>query len=802
MLYNYFKIALRNLARHKAFSFLNIAGLAVGIAAALVIFLVISFELSFDTFHTNKKNAYRVVNEFKHAAGKDYQTGVPFPFGEALKTDYPQLKKVAMTFGAYNTQVAVINENGLLGKKFKEESGVFFAGPEFFDIIDYTWLAGNTRTALNQPNAALLSQSMAEKLFGDWRQAMGKQLKLNNQTLVQVTGVVADMPDNSDFQKEIIVSYATIRSLLNADELTDWGSVWSDSQCYLLLPENTSEESFNTSLVSFLKKHNPDDKNHIYLLQPLRDLHFNPNYPPPTFRSITKQTIMSLILIGLFILVIACINFVNLATAQALGRAKEAGVRKVLGSNRSQLIWQFLGETFIVVLIAVLGAVALVQLVLPYVQPLTNLPEKFTFLTAPNVFPFLIGTTLVVTFLSGLYPAFILSGFQPIQALKSKMTIQTVGGISLRKALVVLQFSIAQLLIIATLIAISQMNYIRQKDLGFNQKAIMLVEIPDDSLARTKIAALKNQFQALPGVERVSFNSAAPMSGSNSLTDFRFTSTTQDEDFPVNIKSGDADYLETFKLRLIAGRPYVASDTIREVVVNQLLLDKVGIRNPQEAIGKTIQLFDRKYPVVGIVANFHQAYLRQPMVPIALVSSKDQLRQAALKISVKNVAEVKTQVEKIWSAAFPEYVFEASFLDERIAEFYEEEAKLTQLFQIFAGIAIFIGCLGLYGLVSFVAVQKTKEIGIRKVLGASLTNIVALLSKDFLKLVLIANIIAWPLAWWAMQQWLQDFTYRTEVGWWMFAVAGVGALLLALITISVQAIKAGLANPVNALKSE
>jgi len=798
---NYLKIALRNLVRHKAFSFLNIAGLAVGIAAALVIFLVVTFELSFNTFHSKKDRIYRVVNEFEHAAGKDYQTGVPFPFGEALKTDYPQLEKVAMTDGAYNTQISVIDEEGRIGKKFKDEDGVFFAGPEFFDIFDYHWLAGNPKKALAEPNMAVLTQSEAEKYFGDWHQAVGKQLKLDNHTLVQVSGILKDLPDNSDFQKAVFVSYSTIHDIFPENDFTNWGSISSDVQCYILLPAGTTEASFNRLLVSFLQKHHPKNKN-TYKLQPLSDLHFNPNYAPPSFRSITKQTITSLELIGLFILVIACINFVNLATAQALGRAKEAGVRKVLGSNRSQLIWQFLGETFIVVLIAVLGAVIMVQLVLPYVQPLTNLPEKFTLLAAPGVLPFLIGTILIVTFLSGIYPALILSGFQPVQALKSKITLQAVGGINLRKALVVLQFSVAQILIIATLIAIYQMDFIRHKDLGFNQRAVLLVEIPDDNLAQTKMHHLKNQFEALPNVERVSFNFSAPLSGSSSSSNFGFTSTTKDEDFPLNIKAADADYFSTFQLRFAAGRPYASSDTIREVVVNEMLLEKVGIRNPQDAIGKSIKFYGRQYPVVGVVKDFHHASLRQPIVPIAMASDKRNFRQVALKVAPGNLKETQKQVEKIWSAAFPDYVYEASFLDDRIAEFYEEDAKLSQLFKIFAGIAIFIGCLGLYGLVSFVAVQKTKEIGIRKVLGASLTNIISLLSKDFIKLVLLANIIAWPLAWWAMQKWLQDFTFRIQIGWWMFAVAGLGAIIIAFITVSFQAIKAGLANPVNALKSE
>ncbi|KAA5549024.1 ABC transporter permease [Adhaeribacter rhizoryzae] len=802
MLQNYFKIAIRNLLRHKAFSVLNILGLAVGIAAALVIFLVVSFELSFDAFHTKKDRIYRVVNEFKHAAGKDYQTGVPFPFGKALQTDHPELEKVAMVFNGNNNQISVLDANGNAGKKFREEITVAFAGPEYFEIFDYKWLSGTAVQALNKPNAVVLSRRMAEKYFGNWQIATGKFLKLDNEALLQVTGILEDLPEHTDLKKEVIISYATIRSLIDAREFTNWRSVWSDSQCYLLLPASTSEKTFNASLVNFLKKHQPEDKNHIYLLQPLHDLHFNPNYPPPSFRSISKQTILALVLIGLFILVIACINFVNLATAQALGRAKEAGVRKVLGSNRKQLVWQFLGETFLIVLLAVLFAAVLVQFMLPVLQPVSNLPENYNVTDNIYLWLFLAGLIGVVTLLSGLYPALVLSGFQPIQALKSKMTIQTIGGVSLRKALVVLQFSVSQVLIIATLIAVSQMDFIQTKDLGFNQKAILLAEIPDDSLAISKISTLRNQFAALPGVEKVSFHSDAPASGNSSMTNFRFTNMAEDEDFPLSMKAADASYFDTFALRFLAGRPYTPSDTARAVVINQMLLEKTGIKNPEDAIGKPISIAGRRYPVVGVVENFHQASLRQKIVPIGLVSQKTSFRQVALKVSGHNLKETQAAVKNIWSAAFPDYVYEATFLDERIAEFYEEEAKLATLFQLFAGVAIFIGCLGLYGLVSFVAVQKTKEIGIRKVLGASLTNIVALLSKDFLKLVILANIIAWPLAWWAMNNWLQDFEYRTPIGWWMFAVAGLGALIIALVTISFQAIKAGLANPVKALKNE
>ncbi|QNF32850.1 ABC transporter permease [Adhaeribacter swui] len=804
MLLNYFKIAFRNLLRHKAFSLLNIAGLSVGVAVALLIFLIVRFELSFDTFHQKRDRTYRVVNDFTHEAGKDYQVGVPFPFVPALKTDFPQLEKVTTTFQAYNSQITVLDEQGAITKKFREENSLLFTEPEFFQIFDYPWLAGDPKKVLVEPNTVALTRSIAEKYFGSWQKALGKFIKLDNKQLLQVNGILKDLPDNTDFPIQIAVSFPTLRKFIDANEFTNWGSVWSSTQCYLVLPPKASPTQFDRSLASFLKKHNSDDRNHTYKLQALSDLHFNTRYPSMTYRSISKTTVLSLVLIGAFILIIACINFVNLATAQAIGRAKETGIRKVLGSNRGHLIVQFLGETFFIVLLAVSVAVLLVLAVLPFVRSISNLPDDFQLPLSLEMVGFLLFLILVVTVLSGFYPALILSGFQPVQALKSKMTLQTVGGISLRKALVVMQFSISQVLVIATLIAITQMDYVRKKDLGYNQEAILLVSVPQDSLSQFKLQTLKNRFQALSAVQKVSLHFAAPSSGSNSMTNFRFGKATEDAQFPVNLKAGDVDYFSTFQLRLVAGRAYFPSDTAREVVVNEKLLRQVGVKHAQDAIGQTIRINDRNYPVVGVVQDFHNVSLRDPIAPTAILANKSSYRQVGLKLKPANadMKETLRTVEQIWNETFPEYVYEASFLDERLAEFYEGETKLAQLFKIFAAIAIFIGCLGLYGLVSFVAMQKTKEIGIRKVLGASLPNIVSLLSRDFLKLVLLANVLAWPLAWWAMQRWLQDFEYRTPIGWWMFAVAGLGALLIALITVSFQAIKAAVANPVEALRSE
>ncbi|MDQ3291402.1 MAG: ABC transporter permease, partial [Bacteroidota bacterium] len=703
-----------------------------------------------------------------------------------------------------NLQITILDAQGTIEKKLKEEQGVIFTEPEFFQIFDYKWLAGDPHKFLAEPNKVALTRSTAERYFGSWQKALGKFIKLENKQLLQVNGILEDFPNNTDFPLKVAVSYPTIRQFLDASEFTNWGSVWSSTQCYLVLPPNVSQAQFDRSLISFLKKHNPDDRNHVYKLQALSDLHFNTRFPPLTYRSISKTTILSLVLIGAFILVIACINFVNLATAQALGRAKETGIRKVLGSNRWHLIGQFLGETFFIVLLAVLVAVLLVIAVLPLVRSISNLPDDFQLTFSLQLTGFLLLLILLVTVLSGFYPALILSGFQPVQALKSKMTLQTVGGISLRKALVVMQFSISQVLIIATLIAITQMNYVRDKDLGFNKEAILLVPVPQDSVSQLKLQTLKNRFQALSAVQNVSLHSAAPSSSSNSMTNFRFGKAAEDEQIPVNLKAGDVDYFSTFQLRLVAGRAYFPSDTAREAVVNEKLLRQVGVRHAQDAIGQTIRINDRNYPVVGVVQDFHNVSLRDPIPPTAILANKSSYRQVGLKLKPTNadIKETMRTVEQIWNETFPEYVYEANFLDERLAEFYEGETKLAQLFKIFAGIAIFIGCLGLYGLVSFVAVQKTKEIGIRKVLGASLSNIVALLSKDFLKLVLLANVLAWPLAWWVMQRWLQDFEYRIPIGWWMFAVAGLGALLIALITVSFQAIKAAVANPVESLRTE
>lgn len=802
MLLNYFKIAFRHLRRHRAFSLLNIAGLAVGVAAAVLIFLVVSFELSFDQFHAKRDRIYRVVNEFTHEAGKDYQTGVPIALIPALKTDFPALEQVAAVFSARNSQVTVVNEPGNSAKKFKEEAGVVFSQPEFFQIFDYKWLAGNPRQILNEPNLVVLTRGAAEKYFGSWPKALGKFIKLENQQLLRVSGILEDLPANTDFPFSVVVSYPTLRHFIPASDFTNWGSIWSRSQCYVVLPPNTTAAQFNQSLVAFLKKHQPDDKDHVYQLQALADLHFDTRYPPMTHRSISKTTLLSLVLIGVFMLVMACINFVNLATAQAVGRAKETGIRKVLGSNRGQLISQFMGETFLLVLLAVAVGLLLVQGALPWLRPVSNLPENFRLAFTPAVLGFLGGLLGLVTLLAGFYPALVLSGFRPVQALKSKMTVQTIGGISLRKALVVLQFSISQFLVIATLVALAQMNFVREKDLGFNQEAVFLAGVPDDSVSRQKLQTLKNRLLALPAVRQVSFHSAAPASGSNSLINFRFGPATEDAKFPVNLKAGDVDYFSTFRLRLVAGRVYFPSDTVREVVVNEKLLQQIGVRHAQDAIGQTIRLNDKNYPVVGVVQDFHNLSLRDPIAPIAIVADKGSYRQLALKIKPTDLKTTLRAVEQIWHETFPEYVYDAGFLDERLAEFYEGETKLAQLFKLFAGLAIFIGCLGLYGLVSFVAAQKTKEIGIRKVLGASVANILSLLSRDLLRLVVLANVLAWPLAWWVMHRWLQDFTYRVPIGWWLFAAAGLGALLIALVTVSFRAIKAAVANPVETLRSE
>jgi predicted permease len=803
MFKNYFKIALRNLVRHKAFSVINIAGLAMGIASCLLLFTVVKYELSYDTFQPNYHQVYHVVTQDKFEDGITYNPGVPIPALEAFRIDFPQITTGSL-FASYGSQVTVLGTNASTStdKKFIESTGFFFADPQFFQVFKYEWLAGSA-SVLEVPDNTVLTKKLAEKYFGDWKNAVGQFLKLDNKITVKVAGIINDPPANTDFPLSIITSYKTVKANAEMYAYADsWNTLSSNFEVFMLLPKNVSAANIDVQLLKFSKK-NYVTRNTVKTssLQPLSDIHFDKRFPNFGDHITSKTTLWTLLLIGLFIIVMACINFINLSTAQAVGRSKEIGIRKVLGSIRGQLFGQIIGETALIVLFSILLAVMISALCLPFIKHIASIHEPLGFFNTESIL-FLVGLGAAVTLLAGTYPALILSGFRPVLALKNKITSATVGGISIRRGLVVAQFAISQILIIATIVAITQMSFVKNADLGFNQQAVLLFNANGDSTMHSRQESFKQKLLQLPGVKAVSFNADAPSSDNGWFTNFAFDHRP-DEKFQLSLKFADEDYFKTFELQFLAGKPYDKSDTIKDVVINETLVKQLGLKDAQDAIGKEIRLGRGRWnTIVGVVKDFKTSSLREAIKPTLFGERKEYYGVTSIKLNSSNIPKTKAAIESLWNQYFPEYAFTTSFMEENIRQFYEQEDQLELLYKIFAGIAIFISCLGLYGLVSFMAIQKTKEIGVRKVLGASVKNIIYLFSKEFTILILIGSVIAVPVAYLMMNRWLQNFNFRINMNAGIFLTGILISIIIAWIAVGYKSIKAAVANPVKSLRSE
>jgi putative ABC transport system permease protein len=806
MIRNYSSIAWRNIKRNKVYAAINISGLAVGIAACLILFIVIQYELSYDKFQPNYKSIYHVAAKIRSAEGDGFGEGVPYPAYDALRTQFPDVVTGAM-FQNYNSQVTGLSSddvNSASNKKFLEETGIFFSDPNFFSIFQYKWLAGSAQ-ALKNPNAAVITKKLAEKYFGEWGNAMNKILKLDNTAIVQVSGVLDDIPQNTDFPLSLIASYETMKKYPDTYGYTDrWGSVTSSFQAFMLLPSNVSASSINKRLLAFSNEHYNADKKDIFktyqFLQPLSDIHFNKQIGNFGDHITSRTTLWTLSLIGIFIIIMACINFINLSTAQAVRRSKEVGMKKVLGGTRIQLFRQLMGETCIIVVTATVLAAIIASICLPYVKNIASIQEKLKLLNTSTIL-FMTFVTIVVTILAGAYPSIILSGFKPALALKNKITSASIGGISIRRGLVITQFAISQVLITGTIIAISQMNYVHQADLGFNKEAILVINSNVDSSVNLRQPAFKQKLLDIPGVRSVSFSSDVPSSESNSSGNFAYDHKP-DENFEVYRKMADEDYFKTYGLTIIAGRSYDKSDTTKEVVVNETLVRKLGVKKPADVIGHEMRVGGLWRPIVGVVKDFKTNSLREAIKPLVIGERNKRYYYTGIKLNTLHLNEVTKKIEAAWNQFFPEYVYTPTFMDDRINEFYKEENQLSLLYKIFAAIAIFISCLGLYGLVSFMAAQRTKEIGIRKVLGASVANIIYLFSKEFTVLILIAFAIAVPVAYYMMRGWLNNFAFRINMNIWVFILAIVCSVVIAWITVGYKSIRAAMSNPVKSLRTE
>ncbi|HTB23918.1 MAG TPA: ABC transporter permease [Puia sp.] len=818
MLKNYLKIAWRNISRHKIYTLINVTGLALGICACLVIYLINSYDLSFDRFHPDGNRIFRIVGEVQRGNEKLFLNS-PFSDVAGFQNQIPGFESESgyHQYGA-KTIIPVI---GQPAKKFNgdlDNGGIasIITGPSYFDIFKYQWLAGNA-ASLNDPFRVVITESRARQFFGNLplTSMIGKTVIYDDSLKVTVSGIIKDWDKKSDFAytEFISISTATHSFLKNRIPTEDWTCLSPhQSQAFVKLSMGTSAVSINAAFAAFIKKYSKlgDQGSNLKMwLQPLTEIHFTPDFHrgddgDNQFRKAYLPTIYALMGAALFILLIAAINFINLSTAQSIRRAKETGIRKVLGSKRTSLIFQFLTETFVLTLMAVFTSVLLVKPVLTLFS--NYIPDGVNFILNTGTIIFLISVLVITTLSAGFYPAIVLSSYLPVQSLKGAGVKINKEKWYLRKLLIVFQFSISLIFIIATLVIGKQIRYMRDSDKGFKTDAIITIQKVwrDHSNKANNVA---ENIKRISGVDEVILEAFAPMGFPHMMGGIEYKGN-DDIKFNASYQPGGAGYIPFYEMKLLAGRNLFTEDSLKEIVVNETFAKSLGFPKPEQVLGKNITcLGGESYTIVGVVADFHENSFHEPMKPVVIVHLPVQEKGIAIKLSSKGMqaSEAKlilAEVEKLWKKAYPEENFKADFLNESIRWLYDQETKTAWLMNVVMIITIFISCMGLFGLAMFTAEQRTREISIRKILGATVANIITLLSKDFVVLVIISLIVASPVAWYFMNNWLDDFAYRIHFSWSIFLLAGSIAVLIALLTVSFQAVKSAMANPVNSLRSE
>jgi putative ABC transport system permease protein len=817
MFKNYLVVALRNLGRNRIFSLINVLGLSIGISASLVIFLIVQYHYSFDRFETKSNRMFRVVSDYAFQGEPGHTRGVPAPMGDAIRKDISGIENIVV-FRYYNPHKLEVKQGASVKPEvFKGQNHIIFADAHYFDFLPYRWIAGNKQSAVGQAGRVVLSASRAKTYFPKlpFTDMLGKQIVYDDSLPAQVSGIVADLDDQgkTDFNFKEFISLPTIlqnssfRKNMYWDE---WGSTTSDHQVWLQLSPGTSTASVEKRLkLIFDKTRGKDAKENnytwAYALQPLHDIHFNDHYGNFDSPVAHKSTLLGLILVASFLILIACINFINLTTANAAQRAKEIGVRKTLGSSRGQLMFQFLGETFLVTLSATVLSVVLTPLILHLFS--TFIPNDIQF--SPGSFfviVFLVGLLVSVTLLAGFYPAWMLSSASTLEVLKNRAYAgtNTTRRAWLRKSLTVSQFVIAQFFVIGALMVGKQIRFMLNTDLGFSKQAIISIDIPSSDTSLNHKKFVLSQLQNVTGVQGLTMANDKPSSNGWWTTRMEYNVGKKPVQTNVEIKAVDNHFLKLLQIPLLAGRDMAAGDTAREIIINETYLHELGFKQPVEAVGKTLKWDDKLVLIAGVFRDFHAHTLNFKINPMALVrdASQSRVMLASLPVDRSHWPAVIAAMKKTCLAAWPGEEFKYEFLDESVHNAYEDVRHTSQLINFATSLTIFICCLGLLGLVIYTTTHRTKEIGIRKVLGASVAQIMGLLSGDFVKLVALAFVIATPLAWWAVYTWLNDFVFRTSMSWWIFGVSGIGMIFLALLTLSVQTVRTAMANPVNSLRSE
>jgi putative ABC transport system permease protein len=793
MVKNYFKIAFRNLWKNKVFSFINIMGLTVGMTACFLIFLYVKFELSYDSFHTKANRIYRVVSDIKTPTEVLHASGPAWAVAPNAKDEFPEIESF----------VRITNDNVLIKKgdiKFEEDNAIW-ADSAFFKVFDFKLLKGNPNTALKEPFSVVFSETAAKKYFGN-TDPMGQTLLITGDKLpAKVTGIMKDIPDNSQIKADVVLSMTTITQKFNQSLDSQWGNY--GARAYLLLKPGTNAKYLEKKFPDFLERRDGAEMKKIQMyptlfLEPLRDVYLYSTRDDSKTGHIINVYIFSLV--AIFILLIACINFINLTTARSTERAKEVGIRKVVGAGKKQLAAQFLGESVVLCLLAFVLTFFLSWLLLPLFNHLAGKTISTSIFEHWNYLILLFFSSIGIGVLAGIYPALVLSSFKPIVVLKGRFATGT-RGIILRKGLVIAQFTISIALIIATVVVYNQLNYMRNQDLGFSKDQMMVIDTNGDPAKKAFEQAVKE----LPGVKSVAMSGSVP--GGNNPGAY---SEIENKKGDMQIANLDLyfvgfNFINQYKIKMVAGRGFsrdFATDTTQAMVLNEAAAKLFGYTSPEQAIGKRFKQWGREGKIIGVAKDFHFKSLQEEIKPLSMRIEPDASNLISINVAASNLPKTIASIENRWKTLIPDRPFSYYFLDEFFNRQYRSEQRFGNLFLNFAILAIFISCLGLLGLASYSTLQRTKEIGIRKVMGASVSNIVNLLSIDFLKLVFISFVIAAPLAWFFMHQWLKDFAYRININWWIFLFAGVTAVLIALFTISFQAIRAAIANPVKSLRTE
>jgi ABC-type antimicrobial peptide transport system permease subunit len=815
MFKNYIKIAFRNLRKNTLFSLINIVSLSIGLSAAFVIGMMVYYDFTFDTFHPDGDRIYRITSDFEMPEAAFSNPGVPVPMYAATQDELTGIENA--TF--FQTWAPLKVQSDISDKSMKSPEFVIFTEDNYFDIFHYNWLAGAPNGILSEPGAVVLSEDRAQQYFPNIppSEVLGRTITYNDSIQTIVKGVVANFTERTDIVFEEFVSLKTVVQTDQKDHVMSpaWDSTNSSSQVYVKIAENTAFENLQKQLDVLSVKYQDKEaaefgQKQSFHLQPLSDLHFNEKYGVYDFSQdrASKSALKGLAYIALFLLLLGSINFINLNTAQAMQRAKEIGIRKTLGSSRKQLILQFLGETLLLTIIAGIISIFLAAWLFNIFSDFIPRGLDFSIILQPIILVFIGILILLVAFLSGFYPGLVLSNFKPVSVLKGQKNNGT-GKTGLRKFLTVFQFTIAQVFIIATLLVGKQIHYVIQKDMGFKTDAIAYFYTPWNDATVDSREVLINELQKIPTLGAMSLGGNPPASQSSHSNGALYRNGNEEIRADLQNIYGDTEYLELYNIKLLAGRKPL-NDTINEIVINEAAMKRFGFESPEKAVGDFIESSSEKRTIVGVMSNFNQRSLKSDIKPMAFQGDlnrdwRSQFRVVHIALPTAENSDFKETIEAVeiaYASIYPESDFRIRFMDETIARFYTQEKRLSNLLNWATGLSVLISCLGLLGLVIHTTERRTKEIGIRKVLGANLTQLNILLCKDFVFLVGLAFLIAAPIAWWGMHSWLQDFAYRTSLSWWIFLCSGLAMIGIALGIMSIRTLATALKNPVNSLRTE